>query len=280
MAVAVVSEIATDTSGAQGRNFIMDLSSQSRPELTNGRKHQSGHTFAYPRTAPLQAYRENPRGIARFSSLTASHAPDPRGGSRYHSGVSAEHATASWNNVRTVFLDRDGVLNEKAPEGQYVARWEDFQVIDGVIAALALLNRAGLRTIVVTNQRGVALGRYTAAQVEALHARFQQLLAANGARVDGIYVCPHDYGECNCRKPLPGLFEQAATDFPAVSAAHSVMIGDSLVDMEFGKRLGMRTILIEDKQEDLGSEEKTARAMADLRCASLSEAVSAILDAQ
>jgi D-glycero-D-manno-heptose 1,7-bisphosphate phosphatase len=195
----------------------------------------------------------------------------------YDTGVTRTRATTNWSNVRTVFLDRDGVLNRKAPEGEYVARWEDFEILDGVIGALGRLHRAGLRTIVVTNQRGVALGRYTTADVEALHARFQESLRAAGARLDAIFVCPHNHGACNCRKPLPGLFEQAAAQFPGIAAARSVMIGDSLVDMEFGKRLGMPTILIEDPDENRGPEEKAAGVMADLRCSSLREAVSAIL---
>jgi D-glycero-D-manno-heptose 1,7-bisphosphate phosphatase len=197
--------------------------------------------------------------------------------------VSDEQFSAKWSHVRTVFLDRDGVLNRKAPEGEYVTRWEDFEVLDGVVEALALLKRAGLRTIVVTNQRGIALGRYTLAEVVDLHARFEQLLAADGARVDAFFVCPHDHGECNCRKPLPGLFEQAAARFPDISAQTSVMIGDSLVDMEFGKGLGMRAILVEGANENSTEENRSldavrAGALADLRCSSLFEAVMAILE--
>jgi D-glycero-D-manno-heptose 1,7-bisphosphate phosphatase len=197
--------------------------------------------------------------------------------------VSDEQFSAKWSHVRTVFLDRDGVLNQKAPEGEYVTRWEDFEVLDGVVEALALLERAGVRTIVVTNQRGIALGRYTLAEVDALHARFEQLLAAEGACVDAFFVCPHDHGECNCRKPLPGLFEQAAARFPDISAQTSVMMGDSLVDMEFGKGLGMRAILVEGANEKSTEENRSldavrAGALADLRCSSLLEAVRVILE--
>jgi D-glycero-D-manno-heptose 1,7-bisphosphate phosphatase len=207
---------------------------------------------------------------------------------RYDNRVSGEPGSAKWTDVRTVFLDRDGVLNKKAPEGEYVARWEDFQVLEGVVEALARLHRAGLRTIVVTNQRGIALGRYALAEVEAIHGQFEQLLAAGGARVDAIFVCPHDRGECNCRKPLPGLFEQAAVQFPGISAATSVMVGDSLVDIEFGKRLGMRTILVNATEIGGGPEKSAAEnrapdaekagELADLRCSSLLEAVTAILE--
>jgi D-glycero-D-manno-heptose 1,7-bisphosphate phosphatase len=226
------------------------------------------------------------------SAAQADRGRRPLRRARYHNRVTAGHASANWSNLRTVFLDRDGVLNRKAPEGEYVARWEDFEVLDGAIEALGRLHRAGLRSIVVTNQRGIALGRYSEADVEAIHAKFQELLAASGAPLDAVYVCPHDRGECNCRKPLPGLFERAAAEFPGVSAAESVMIGDSFADMEFGKRLGMRTILIETGGDEAGGVEASevealdkvsaarndkAGQMADFRCSSLQAAVEEIL---
>jgi D-glycero-D-manno-heptose 1,7-bisphosphate phosphatase len=194
----------------------------------------------------------------------------------YDSGVAAGSET-ELDEVETVFLDRDGVLNEKAPEGEYVSRWENFHLLDGVAEALARLNRAGLRTIVVTNQRGVALGLYKTAEVQALHTEFQRLLAGHGAHIDAFYICPHDRGQCNCRKPLPGLFEQALADFQDISAEKSVMIGDSLVDMEFGKRLGMKTILIAGPAENRAPGGEKAEELADLNCDSLLDAVELIL---
>lgn len=182
------------------------------------------------------------------------------------------------HDLKTVFLDRDGVLNEKAPEGSYVASWKDFHILPHVPEALSRLNRSGLRVIVVTNQRGVALGLYTLADIEAMHAALQQILRFEDARVDAFYVCPHDADSCRCRKPLPGLFEQAVARFPEISPATSVMIGDSLLDIEFGRRLGMATILIEadPAHERRGGEE--ARALADWRFASLPQAVDDLLE--
>jgi D-glycero-D-manno-heptose 1,7-bisphosphate phosphatase len=87
---------------------------------------------------------------------------------------------ANRSTLRTVFLDRDGILNEKMPEGQYVTRWEEFRVLPGVPEALRRLNEAGLRVVVVSNQRGIAKGLYTAADLEAIHAKFQQLLERDG----------------------------------------------------------------------------------------------------
>jgi D-glycero-D-manno-heptose 1,7-bisphosphate phosphatase len=182
--------------------------------------------------------------------------------------------------VRTVFLDRDGVLNEKLPEGRYVSSGSDFRLLPGVPEAIASLNRAGLRVIVVSNQRGIALGLYSAADVERIHAGFQGLLKAAGAHVDGLYFCPHDKGQCQCRKPLPGLFEQAAADFPEIDSETSLMIGDSLSDIEFGRGLGMGTILIDGALENRKPGTQLASELADLRFSSLKEAAQALLAGQ
>jgi len=187
---------------------------------------------------------------------------------------------ASQTALRTVFLDRDGILNEKMPEGQYVRRWEEFRVLPGVPEALRRLNEAGLRVVVVSNQRGIARGLYTAADVAAIHGKFQELLGRAGARVDAFFICPHDKGECNCRKPLPGLFEQAVAQFPEIRAATSAMIGDSLSDIEFGRGLGMRTVFVEGDRERQKPGAEAAAELADLKCASLVEAVDALLGDQ
>src|ERR1700722_9990909 len=92
--------------------------------------------------------------------------------------------------VRYVFLDRDGGLNRKMPEGAYVSDWSEFQWLPGADDAVARLNRAGLTVIVVSNQRGVALGRVSAVQLEQIHGNMQSHLARIGARLDAIYYCP------------------------------------------------------------------------------------------
>jgi len=179
-----------------------------------------------------------------------------------------------------VFLDRDGILNEKMPEGQYVTRWKEFHVLPGVPQALRRLNEAGVRVIVVTNQRGVARGIYTIADVEAIHAAFQDVLAREGARIDAFFICPHGEGECNCRKPLPGLYEQAAAQSPSIAPETSVMIGDSLSDIEFGRNVGMATIFVEGGAQQRESGAGEAAALADVRCASLAEAVEILLNSE
>jgi D-glycero-D-manno-heptose 1,7-bisphosphate phosphatase len=180
----------------------------------------------------------------------------------------------------TVFLDRDGVINRKMPEGCYVTRWEEFEILPGVPEAIARLNRAGKRVIIVSNQRGIFLGLYTEADLLSIHARFRQILAASGAHIDGFYFCPHDRKVCRCRKPAPGMFEAAQKDFPEIEAAKSIMVGDSHSDIEFGHRLGMPTVFIKGEDADRrkpGWEKSEQEANAVVR--SLPEAVEQLLAA-
>jgi histidinol-phosphate phosphatase family protein len=191
--------------------------------------------------------------------------------------VTGSAITPPHRHLSAIFLDRDGVLNEKMPEGRYVASWADFHLLPGVPEAIVRLNRAGLRVLVVSNQRGIARGLYTATDIDAIHSAFQVVLDAHGAHVDGFYFCPHDEGECNCRKPLPGLFDQAAKDFPAIEAINSAMIGDSISDIEFGRRLGMLTVFIDGDPQRQPPSAQAASELADLRFPSVAEAVTALL---
>ena len=104
---------------------------------------------------------------------------------------------------RTAFLDRDGTINEKAPEGEYVTDPGGFRFLPGAEEAVRLLDAGGWRVVVVSNQRGVALGRMTMDDVDAVNARMAHL------PIEAVYVCPHERGTCDCRKPGTGLFERA-----------------------------------------------------------------------
>ena len=165
------------------------------------------------------------------------------------------------------------------PEGHYVTSWSDFRLLPGVADAIASLNRAGVRVIVVSNQRGVALGLYSARDVDSIHASLQQLLQSSGARVDAFYFCPHDKKACDCRKPLPGMFHQAQRDFPDIDAANSIMIGDSLSDIEFAHRLGMHAIFIDGDPTRQKPGAAKAGEQADARFPSLKDAVESLLHA-
>ena len=175
--------------------------------------------------------------------------------------------------VAYVFLDRDGVVNRKQPEGAYVTDWRQFEWLPGAVEAIARLNRAGMTVILVTNQRGIALGLLTVDQLELIHSNMRTHLAQRGARLDAIYYCPHEIGECQCRKPDTGLFEQARKDFPQASADNSVVIGDSLSDMQAGQRLGMETIFIEGEPDRQKAGAAVAAESADAVAGSLLEAV-------
>lgn len=175
--------------------------------------------------------------------------------------------------VRYVFLDRDGVLNRKQPEGAYVISWEQFQWLPGAVEAIARMNRAGMTVMLVTNQRGIALGLSSEDQLELIHSNMRGHLALYGARLDAIYYCPHDIGQCQCRKPDIGLFTQACKDFPQAAAHNSVVIGDSLSDIQAGKRMGMKTIFIHGEAERQKAGAGAAAESADAVAGSLLQAV-------
>ena len=139
----------------------------------------------------------------------------------------------------TAFLDRDGTINVKAAEGEYVRSWDEFAFLPGAEEAIRLLAAAGWRVVVVTNQRGVALGRMTMDDVEDIHRRMREAVP-----VDAVYVCPHERGACDCRKPGIGLFRQAMGEFPEIDPASSVVIGDADSDIQAGEVFGARTVRV------------------------------------
>ncbi len=175
--------------------------------------------------------------------------------------------------IEYVFLDRDGVLNRPPVAGQFVTRCEELALLPGVAEAVAELNRSGRKVIVVTNQRGVALGLYSKHELDRIHEELRRRLGLHGSHLDAIYVCPHDAGQCSCRKPLTGMFEQAFRDFPGAEAGNSVVVGDALCDIEAGVRLGMRTAFVCDPSSPLTPEAERGVALATVRVHSLAEFV-------
>jgi D-glycero-D-manno-heptose 1,7-bisphosphate phosphatase len=164
------------------------------------------------------------------------------------------------------FLDRDGTINEKAPEGDYIKSPDELRILPGAAAAIRRLNEAGISVIVVSNQRGIALGRMTEADLRAVHDRVaHDLDSSAGARLDAFFHCPHDVGECNCRKPDIGMFHRARERFPWIDFSRSVMIGDSPSDVEAGRRMGMGTIQIGVDAPDLAAAVDQLLAAATIR---------------
>jgi D-glycero-D-manno-heptose 1,7-bisphosphate phosphatase len=163
----------------------------------------------------------------------------------------------------TVFLDRDGTLNVKAPEGDYITSWERFEWLPGALEAVRVLTEAGVRLVVVTNQRGIALGRMTEDDLSDIHGRMLDDVAAAGGRIDAVYHCPHEAGTCDCRKPLTGLFERARVEHPGLDFARSAMVGDSLSDMEAARRIGataIRVVAGGDRDGEVHTEESLLAA--------------------
>jgi D-glycero-D-manno-heptose 1,7-bisphosphate phosphatase len=174
---------------------------------------------------------------------------------------------------KTVFLDRDGVINRKAPEGQYVTRWEDMEFLPGAFDAVRLLNRDGFLVVVVTNQRCIAKGILTTDELESMHSRMRREFDAAGARIDAIYYCPHDgQPPCGCRKPEPGMLLNAARDYD-IDMAASWIVGDSEPDVEAGRSAGCRTVRVIEKN-------KSANTGAELVASSLLDAAYKIVQVQ
>lgn len=152
----------------------------------------------------------------------------------------------------TLFLDRDGVINRRLP-GDYVKHWDEFVWEDGVLDALRIFAGCFGRIFIVTNQQGIGKGLMTSQEVDAIHRRLLVEVGRAGGRIDRIYVCPGlEADDPPCRKPRTGMAEQARRDFPEVDFQRSIMVGDSLSDMEFGARLGMVNVFIETKEDDVG----------------------------
>lgn len=138
-----------------------------------------------------------------------------------------------------IFLDRDGVINRKPADGEYVTTWDQFEFLPGAIEALQRLAQRGRGPlIVVSNQRGIARGLMTRSAVDDIHRRMTEELAAAGVPVAGIHVCPHEIGVCACRKPGTGLFLEAASQDPTLELDRSAVVGDFLSDLEAGRRIG------------------------------------------
>ncbi len=181
--------------------------------------------------------------------------------------------TTTFPGVKYVFLDRDGVINRKLPEGQFVRSWREFELLEGVESAIAALNRSGRSVIIISNQRGIALGLSTRAEVETLHRKLQEHLATHNAHIDAFYYCPHDKNECDCRKPKTGLFEQAFKDFPEASAPNSIVVGDSISDIQAARNLGLSAIFIQGDPETRKRGIEEAIALADAVANTLADAV-------
>ena len=142
-----------------------------------------------------------------------------------------------------VFLDRDGVINENLA-GRYVEDCATFRFLPGAVEAVAALKRAGYPVVVVTNQAGIAHGRFSADALEEIHRQMADALRAGGGGVDAVLHCPHHpQAGCDCRKPQPGMLRRAAERLD-LDLARSVLVGDHLTDLQAARAAGCRAILV------------------------------------
>ena len=142
-----------------------------------------------------------------------------------------------------VFFDRDGIVNESPGPG-YVRRWADFRLIPEFVEVLGRVASKGYLAVIVTNQRGVSRGTMTLGEVEDIHACLRRLLKeSHGLELTDVMCCPHEEGQCDCRKPRPGMLLQAAKKH-LIDLGRSWMVGDSETDIEAGRRAGCRTIRV------------------------------------
>jgi len=175
---------------------------------------------------------------------------------------------------RAVFLDRDGTIVE---DPGFLHEPEKVKLLPGAAAAIRRLNAVDYRVVIVTNQSGIARGRYTVDDYEAVQRRLGELLAAHGARIDGAYFCPHHpqlSGPCDCRKPGLKLFREAAEAFD-IDFSRSWWVGDRLSDVQPARLLGGRGILVATGEGNL--HQGQARALGVMVVADLARAVAEIL---
>lgn len=155
-------------------------------------------------------------------------------------GRSLKNVNKDW----TLFLDRDGVINVRR-EGEYITKPEDFVFIDGVPQAISELNKIFKYIFIVTNQQGIDKGLMTENDLSAIHKKMLDELAIANARIDDIFYCPDLEGSNSFfRKPNIGMALAARKKYPDINFKKSVMVGDSISDMVFGKRLGMVTVWV------------------------------------
>lgn len=144
----------------------------------------------------------------------------------------------------TVILDRDGVLNRKPPRAQYVRSWAEFEWLPGAKEALQRLKAAGFRTIVVSNQAGVARGAMTEADLLEIHRRMTREVVRSGGGIEAVYYCPHNWEDgCECRKPRPGMLFQAQRDFN-LDLSRTPFVGDDERDAQAAEAAGCPSILL------------------------------------
>ena len=150
---------------------------------------------------------------------------------------------------KILLIDRDGVINQKASQGQYISSWEEFEWILDTRNAMKLLSENGFQFIVVSNQAGIARGMFNLDNLERIHNKMKDELQRDGIEIIDIYVCPHHWDEkCYCRKPNPGMLYQASKDH-LLRLDKILFIGDDSRDCQAAEKAGCNSIFVGQASE-------------------------------
>jgi D-glycero-D-manno-heptose 1,7-bisphosphate phosphatase len=141
-----------------------------------------------------------------------------------------------------VLLDRDGVINHDSDD--YIKSPQEWQPIEGSLAAIALLHQAGFKVVVISNQSGLARGYYSLETLTEIHAKMQRRVAEHGGEIEAIYFCPHAPGDnCNCRKPKTGLLQLFSQHYDC-DLENLFFVGDSFSDIQAAQAVAARPLLV------------------------------------
>ncbi|MBM3253981.1 MAG: HAD family hydrolase [Candidatus Omnitrophica bacterium] len=156
--------------------------------------------------------------------------------------------------MKVIFLDRDGVINQYPGDTKYVTSWNEFKFVPGSLEALKKLSDAGFDIFVISNQAGVSEGIYPAENLKDITSRMLEEVTTNKAKIKEVFYCTHTAEEnCDCRKPKAGLIKKALESVGAknIDLKSTYFIGDSIRDVQTGKGLGFKTILVLSGKEKL-----------------------------
>jgi len=164
----------------------------------------------------------------------------------------------------TLFLDRDGVINLHYPN-DYVKHWQEFIFLEGALDAISQLSHVFKRIIVVTNQQGVGKGLMSDSDLLFIHEEMRKAVRKNGGTIHAVYAATKLVAEDNnMRKPNIGMALQAKKDFEGLDFSKSIMVGDSVSDLQFGKNAGMKTVYISQIEQDHPLADITLHSLSDL----------------
>jgi D-glycero-D-manno-heptose 1,7-bisphosphate phosphatase len=152
----------------------------------------------------------------------------------------------------SLFLDRDGVINHEKNEN-YILNWREFHFYDRVTDALKIFATVFRTIVMVTNQRGVGKGLMTVEDLDNIHTNMLAKINSKNGRLDKIYYCSSMDNDCYERKPNPGMAHQAKKDFSNIDFSKSIMVGNKLSDMKFGRNAGMFTVYLDTTNPEVSS---------------------------